>query len=71
MTATVKSPTVNVGMILELPTDELNDLMQEIKHQTRVKEEERMREAVAEHVGLVGKCFKVRIKLHAGMFPEM
>ena len=71
MTATVKNSTVDVGMILELPTDELNDLMQEIKHQTRVKEEERMRAAVAEHVGLVGKCFKVRIKPHAGMFPEM
>lgn len=71
MIATVKSPTVDVGMILELPTDELNDLMQEIKHQTRVKEEERMRAAVAEHTGLVGKCFKARIKPHAGMFPEM
>ena len=71
MTATVKSPTVDVGMILELPTDELNDLMQEIKHQTKVKEEERMRAAVAEHTGLVGKCFKARIKPHAGMFPEM
>ena len=71
MTAAVKSPTVDVGMILELPTDELNDLMQEIKHQTRVKEEERMRVAVTEHVKLVGKCFKVRVKPHAGMFPEM
>ncbi len=68
MTASVKSPTVDVGMILELPTDELNDLMQEIRHQTRIKEEERMRAAVA---GLVGKCFKARIKPHAGMFPEM
>ena len=71
MTATIKSPTVDVGMILELPTDELNDLMQEIKHQTRVKEEERMRAAVAEHAGLVGKCFKARIKPHADMFSEM
>lgn len=71
MTATVKNPTVDIGMILELPTDELNDLMQEIKHQTRVKEEERIRAAVAEHAGLVGKCFKARIKPHAGMSPEM
>ena len=71
MTTTVKNPTVDVGMILELPTDELNNLMQEIRHQTRVKEEEKIRVAVAEHVGLVGKCFKVRIKPHFGMFPEM
>lgn len=42
MTATVKNPTVDVETILELPTDELNDLMQEIKHQTRVKEEEKV-----------------------------
>lgn len=68
---TIKNPKVDVGMILELSTDELNDLMQEIKYQTMVKEEERMRAAVAEHTGLVGKCFKARIKPHAGMFPEM
>lgn len=71
MAAMVKNPTVDVGMILELPTDELNKLMQEIKHQIRVKEEEKMRAAVAEHAGLVGKCFKARVKPHFGMFPEM
>lgn len=36
-----KNPIVDVEMILKLPTDELNDLMQKIKHQTRVKEEEK------------------------------
>lgn len=71
MAAMVKNPTVDVGMILELPTDELNKLMQKIKHQIRVKEEEKMRAAVAEHAGLVGKCFKARVKPHIGMFPEM
>lgn len=71
MTATVKNPTVDVGTILELPTDELNDLMQEIKHQIRIKEEEKMRAAVAEHAGLVGKCFKARVQPHFGTFPEM
>lgn len=71
MTEIGKNPIVDVEMILKLPTDELNDLMQEIKHQARVKEEERMRATVTRRIGLVGKCFKVRIKPRAGMFPEM
>lgn len=71
MTTAIKNPTIDVETILKLPTDELNDLMQEIKHQTRVKEEEKRRAMVAEHTELVGKCFKTRIKPHAGMFPEM
>lgn len=45
--------------------------MQKIKHQTRVKEEEKMRAVVAEHAGLIGKCFKARVKPHLGMFPKM
>ena len=71
MTEIGKNPIVDVEMILKLPADELNDLMQKIKHQTRVKEEERMRAVVAEHAGLIGKCFKARVKPHLGMFPKM
>lgn len=71
MAATVKNSTIDIEKILELPTDELNDLIQEVKHQTRVKEEEKMRAAVAEHTELVGKCFKMRVKPHSDMFPEM
>ena len=71
MMATATTPKIDIGAILELPYDELNDLMSEIRQQTRVKEEEKMRAAVAEHIGLVGKCFKARTKPHSGLFPEM
>ena len=71
MTPTIKNPTVDIGKILELPIDELDDLMQKIKHQIRIKEEEKMQAVVANHAELVGKCFKIRIKPHSGMFPEM
>lgn len=71
MMATATTPKIDIGAILELPYDELNDLMGEIRQQTRVKEEEKMRAAVAEHIGLVGKCFKARTKPRSGMFPEM
>lgn len=67
------APAVNVDIqaLLELPSDQLNDIIDQVRKQTRVKEEERMREAVASHVELVGKCFKRRVKPRSGMFPPM
>lgn len=70
-TAAQKKPIIDDELLISLDSNALYDLQKKIREQTREREEERMRAAVADHTALVGKCFKVRVKPHSGMFPEM
>lgn len=54
-----------------LSTQELNDLILNIKSQLETREEEKIHTILLKNTQLLNKCFKIRVKPMGGMFPQM